>query len=208
MSDIQEQTEGATGATESEGVQDPTPAEEPGISNSEAKKLPWVRELMSAKAELDQFKKSQADAEARAEREKAEAEGRYQEALEMETKARQDAEASYKAELKKLRLETEFTKAGLVDPRAVKLFETEFDSESMDAAEFVASIKADEANQLYFVDPSRRVQQKPPAPNAGPPDDFDPERDLVKWLNSSDGKKRARAIEYNRQKYERQLKRG
>lgn len=208
MSEDTQVDQGVEGTGQTEGVTDPTPAAEPGISNSEAKKLPWVQELMKSKAELEQLRKAQADEAARAEQAAAEAEGNYTKALEMEKKARQEAEQAYKRELTQLKLETEFTRAGLVDPRAVRLFEDGFDPETMNAAEYVASIKADETNQLYFSDPSRRQRQAPPAVTSGPPDDFDPERDLESWLRSSDLKKRARAIEHNRQVYERKLRKG
>lgn len=200
--------EGATGAEDTQGVADSAPAVEPEISNAEAKKLPWVRDLMQAASELDTLKKSQAEEAARAEQAALEAKGDYEQALEMERKARQDAEANYKSELTRLQLETEFVKAGIVDPRAVKLFETDFDPETVNAAEYVASVKADEGNQLYFTDPSRRTVQKPPAAPGGQPDNFDPERDLETWLRSPDEKKRARAIAHNRAKYEAKFNKG
>lgn len=206
MSDIDGQSMGAEGAEESQGVTDPAPAPEPEISNKVAKSLPWVKELMSKAAELDQLKTQQAEAAARAEREKAEAEGRYNDALEMEKKAREADAAKYAAEVKALKLETEFTRQGLVDPRAIRLFESEYDPGTMDASEFVATIKADGRNSMYFVDPNQRKPRTPPHAANGQPDTFDPERDLDSWLSSSDEKKRARAIAHNREKYDRQLR--
>ena len=199
---------GAEGATESQGAEGAAPAPEPGISNAEAKKLPWVQDLMKSQARLNQLEKDQADEAARAEQAAAEAKGEYEKALEMEKTARKDEALAYQKKLTKIKLETEFVKAGLVDLRVVQLFEGDFDSETQSAADYVALVKADEANQLYFADPSRRPKQTPPASLGGPPDDFEPERDLESWIRSSDEKKRARAIEYNRQKYERQFKRG
>lgn len=205
MSDINPDPS-AEGTESTPGVTDPTPAVEPGITNAEAKKLAWVQELMKSKAELEQIKKTQADEAARAEQAAAEAAQDYEKALGLEKQAREAAEAGYRKELTKMKLETEFAKAGLVDPRAVQLFEGDFDPEQMNAAEYVASVKADETNSLYFADPNRRQKQTPPAPAGGPPDDFDPERDLDSWIRSSDPKKRKRAIQHNREKYERQFK--
>lgn len=206
MPDILEQTPGAEGANDQQGASSPEPAEPAKSPNAAAKELPWVQELMKKAAELDSFKKQQADATSRAEREKAEAEGRYQDALALETKQREELETKYQSELRRLKLETEFTRAGLKDPRAIQLFEAGFDPDQMEASEFVAQVKADERNSMYFGD--HRTVQKPPPPANGSPDPFDPERDLDKWLRSPDEKKRERAIAYNREKYERKLKKG
>lgn len=206
MSGIHTSDQGAEGAETTEGVADATPAAEPEISNHDAKQLPWVRELMAKSAELDRLKKDQADAAARAEQERAEAEGRYNDALEMEKQARADEAARYEAELRKIKLETEFVKAGLIDPRAVRLFESDYDPDQMDATEFVSAIKADATNAMYFADPNQRNLHAPPKQVSGPPDTFDAERDLDSWLRSKDPKKRDRAIAYNRERYERQLR--
>lgn len=205
MSDDIIQEQGAVGTEESTGVADPSPAVEPELTNAELKKHPWVEKLKQESAELRQLKSQMAEEAARAEQAAAEARGEYDKALEMEKAARKEAETTYQQQLTALKLETEFTKAGLLDSRAVQLFEGGFDPETMSAADYVASVKADSVNSLYFGDPNRRTKQTPPTPAGGHPDDFDPERDLDSWLRSSDDKKRARAIEHNRKAYERKL---
>lgn len=207
MSDT-EQTPGAEGAEKPQGAQGTAPpaAAPAELTNAELKAHPWVSKLKQDSAELHQLKQSMADAESRAEREKAEAAEDWKKALDLEKTAREDVESRYQKELKQIRLDAEFTKAGLVDPRAIQLFEADFDPDKQSASEFVASIKAGEHNAMYF--DQGRQKQTPPRVTNGPPDTFEPERDLDKWLRSTDPLKRERAIAYNRKMYERSLNKG
>lgn len=184
--------------------QDAAGVETPAVGksiNAAAKDLPWVQELIKSKSELDRLRQAQADAQSQAEREKAEAEGRYTEALEMEKRRNEELSTKYQTEVRRLKLEKEFAQAGIRDLRAVALFESDYNPESESAAEFVARTKAEEGNQLYF-DSKQRAPQSPPAPaGGGSPDNFDPDRDLDKWLKSTDPDKRKRAVAYKRESY-------
>jgi hypothetical protein len=202
MSDQNEQ--GAQGANEEQGAQganDQPPADGKSI-NQLAKNLPWVQNALSAEAELSALKQQQADAEARAEREKAEAKQDYDAALKLEQDRVAELETRHKSELAKMRLETEFAKAGLADDRLVNLFIAEYDGETP-AKEFVKSVKADERNAVYFQ--TQKQIAVPPQPPGGKPDDFDPERDLESWKKSEDPAKRESAFNYLRGQYAKQL---
>lgn len=188
--------EGASG-TQPEPT--PTPQEEPQKSiNSQAKELKWVIDLQADSAELARLKAEQADAQSKAEREKAEAEGRYQDALKMEQDKNKKLEQNHQSDTRHLRLELEFFKAGIIDDRAVLLFENDYNPETESAQEFVSRIKADERNTLYFSDPkkSRTPGDPPPASGIGGGENYDPS-----WIKSKDPKKRAVAIERNRKAF-------
>jgi len=182
--------EGASAIPADDGV-----TAEPEITNAVAKKLPWVQGALKAQAELSRMKAEQEEARAVAERERAEAEGRYQDALKLEQERAQKIETEAAAKIRKMELETEFIKSGAVDPRAVKIFEDQYKPEEMTVADFVASIKADEANALYF-QPSTKPKPKPPAPTgSGDPPEFTPAL-LEEYSRSPDSAKRAKAARY------------
>jgi hypothetical protein len=188
--------QGAHGADDTGAKGTEQSAVEPNKSiNSQAKELPWVKELMQSKAELDKLKSAQAEKEQAAEREKAEAEGNYQKALEMEQRKYEDLHGKYQSETRRMALEMEFTRAGLVDSRAVKLFETDYNPDEESAAEFVAKIKSDEKNALYF-STQRAPKDPPPASGIGQGSTVDPS-----WINSDDPKKREAAIAANRKAF-------
>lgn len=173
--------------------------------NGQAKQLPWVQDLMKKAKEFDQMVEAQKAKEAEAEKMALVAKGEYEQALELEKQARLQAEQSYKKELIKIKLDAEFDKAGIIDPRMVSIFENGYESEVGSVVDYVAKIKADPANSHLFGQQQRQVS-KPPADIRGVPDDFVPERDLHKWLRSKDQAKRERAIAHNRQKYSKQFK--
>ena len=110
----------------------------------------------------------------------------------------------YETEVKNLKLRAAFAQAGIVDPRAVAIFADGYDPEK-DVDEYVAAVKADAKNAVFF-DQKRTALKAPRSTGTTPPDEFDPERDLQSWLKSKDPKKRARAIQHNREKYERQFR--
>lgn len=191
---------GATGATE--------PKPERGDSgeslNSRAKELPWVQDLMRASAELKRIKEEQEKAAAEAERKRAESQGEYEKALALEQEEKAKIKAQYEIEVKNLKLRAAFAQAGIVDPRAVTIFADGYDPET-DIDEYVVAVKADAKNAVFF-DTKRTALKAPRSTGTTPPDEFDPERDLQSWLKSRDPKKRARAIQHNREKYERQFR--
>lgn len=186
---------GAEGAENNQGAEGATVT--PEVTNAGAKKLPWVQEALRAQAELVSLKQKQAEAKAQAERERAEAEGRYQDALKMEQDLVAEIKADYEAKVRQMSLENEFIKAGVADPRVVKIFADDYNPESESVAEFVSRVKSDESNQLYFQDTNTRRAAPPPpsggktvAPTAA---------ELEKWSKSSDPEKRKRAIDYKRE---------
>jgi len=186
---------GAEGTDATPDVQDVEAVVEP-------KDESWIKELIAAKAELDKIKSDQAEREAQAERDKAEQEGRLDEALALEKSRYEELKKKYQADTTRLQLNAAFATADIADLRAIKLFEDEFNPETEDAAAFVARIKADPANALYFRDPKSRPIQTPPMSAArGTIDPFVPERDSETWLKSSDPKKRERAIAHHREVY-------
>jgi hypothetical protein len=196
---MSEEPQGAKGA-EGEGASGtppepkPEPTEDPKSINSQAKKLPWVLDLEKKAAELARIKQEQADAQAKAEQEKAVAEGNFQKALEMEQKKYEDLNSKYQNDTRRLQLEMEFTRADIVDVRAVQLFMNDYNSEKESAAEFVSRIKADEKNAPYFSNPKKRTPgDPPPAAGIGSGEPFDPS-----WIKSDDPKKREAAIKRNR----------
>ena len=197
-----EPKQGAAG-TNGDGATDGTnaPVKEPdeGSSiNSKAKELPWVRELMKSKAELDRLKSAQAEATSKAEREKAESEGRYKDALAMEQKKAADIEVKYRAETKSLALKTELVTAGF-RPQAVRLFLDDFNPDETSAEEFAAKLKADEKNAWLLVDAQtqqRSPKDPPPAAGIGKGQTVDPS-----WIHSPDPEKRKAAIEHNRKTF-------
>jgi hypothetical protein len=150
---------------------------------------------MKAKAELDKLRNAQAEKEQAAEREKAEAEGNYKKALEVEQKKYEELHGKYQSETRRMALEMEFTRAGLVDNRVVMLFESDYNPDEESAAEFVARIKGDEKNSLYFSKP-RAAKDPPPASGIGQGSTIDPS-----WINSDDPKKREAAIAANRKAF-------
>lgn len=198
---------------ENHGVTDPTPTGAQGATdetlkpersiNAQAKDLPWVKDLMRDSAELARIKSEQDEAAAEAERLRAESEKDYEKAKALADEKYKTLETQHLNEVKQLKLEAAFAHAGLNDPRLVAIFAAEYNNETP-AVDFVESIKKDPKNAAYFG--TQRQALKPPRP-AGepPPDDFEPERDLQSWLKSNDPKKRDRAIQYNREKYARQL---
>ena len=206
---MEDEKQGAQGAedTGASGTQS-TPAEESTRSiNSQAKELPWVQDALKAKAELAKLKQSQADAETKAKQEQLKAAGDFEAALEIERKKYKELETKYQSETKMLQLRAEFAAAGIKDLRAVSIFANDYQPESGSAADFVASIKKDPQNALYFSDPNQRVSHDPPpASGGGNPDGFDPEKNLEEWRHSKDPKKRARAIQYSREQIERKAR--
>jgi len=201
--------EGASGATGNDDSSErgAPPPESGGRSlNAQAQELPWVKKLMRKSAEFDRMKADQATAQAEAERRKAESQGEYEKALALEQAKYNDLKTQYDTEVKRLQLDAAFAHAGLTDARLVDLFVGGYDLET-DAAEYVAAVKADPKNEAFFGKPRRALAAPIPAV-VTPPEEFDPERDLQNWLKSKDPKKRDRAVQYNREKYARQLQRG
>jgi len=168
---------------------------EPEITNAVAKKLPWVQAALNAQAELVRLKAAQEEARVVAERQKAESEGNYQAALKIEQDKVKKIEADAAAKLRKMELESEWVKAGAADPRAVKIFEDQYDPEKGTIAEFVATLKADESNALYFTTPTK-TKPKPPAPTGGgDAPEFTPAL-LEEYSRSPDSALRAKAAKY------------
>jgi len=203
----QENEHGAAGA-EGDG-KDVTgqPAEGPEDKsiNSQAKDLPWVKALIASKAELDRFKTEKAESQSKIEREKAEAEGRYADALKMETDKAAKTEAQYSKKIKELSLKSELASAGF-RPESLKIFGDKFktgDEEltaerlSEVAKEFATELKSDEANAWLLVDTKQRVPKKPaPAGGFGKGQTVEPS-----WITSDDPDKRSAAIEQNRKAF-------
>jgi hypothetical protein len=184
------------GGTPPKPADTPEPEKEKSL-NSQAKALPWVQELVQKAAELDRFKQEQADALAQAEREKALAEGKHSEVIASQEKTIAELKAEHAKTTRRLQLETEFVRAGAVDGRLVKLFEDEFNSGEETPAEFVARIKDDEQNAVYFSAQRGAAPPAPPPPaqiGSGAP--YDP-----KWVKSDDPEKRKIAIEHNRKAF-------
>lgn len=188
---------GTTGEGATEGTNAQAKDPDDVSINSKAKELPWVRDLMKSKAELDRLKSAQAEATSKAEREKAESEGRYKDALAMEQKKAAELEAKYRAETKALALKTELVTAGF-RPQAMKLFLDEFNPDEASAEEFAAKLKADEKNSWLLVDSQtqRAPKDPPPASGIGKGATIDPS-----WIDSDDPQKREAAIEFNRKKF-------
>lgn len=187
---------GAESAQEPQAAQGGEPAAAPAISNSEAKNLPWVQELMRKSAELDQFKNQQEEARAAAEVERAKAEGDYKKALELEQAKVAKIEADAAARVQALELETEFVKAGLADPRAVKIFAEDYNKETETISAFVARLKADETNAAYFRDLQKRQAHDPPPTSGG----GGPVMSIAEYrtsLKSGDPAKRAKAAAFS-----------
>lgn len=177
-------------------VSDGTPAVAPEITNSEAKNLPWVKELMRKSAELDQFKAQQEEARATAEVERAKAEGDYKKALELEQAKVAKIEADAAARVQDLELSTEFIKSGLADPRAVRIFAEEYNKETETIPAFVARLKADEANASYFRDLQKRQAHDPP-PASGGGGLVMSIAEYRTYLKSGDPAKRAKAADFS-----------
>jgi small-conductance mechanosensitive channel len=189
-----------------EGATEPTVPEQKETKslNSQAKALPWVQDLVQKAAELDRLKREQADAQAQAERERQLAEGKHSEVIAEQQKTIADLEAAHKRELRRLQLESEFVRAGAPDARVVKIFEDEFNAGEETAAEFVARIRDDDTNAMYFSAQRGAAPRTPPPPaHMGSGDSFDP-----KWINSDDPKKREAAIKYNREAFWRKVRGG
>lgn len=192
--------QGTAGATTQKADEPDTKesgTEAPKSINSQAKELPWVREALAAKAELDRLKAEQAEAQQTSERKKAEAKHEYEKALEMEKKRVSEIEARHQGELRRMKLEAAFLQAGAPDMRAAKLFEADYDPEKEKIEEFVSRIKADESNSWLFpTTKTRTPASPPPAGGFGGGEDYDPS-----WIRSDDPKKREIAITKNRSKF-------
>jgi len=195
MDDLEQ---GASGTTEPQGAEgaEPSAAEPSKPINQQAKELPWVQELMQSKAELDQLKAAQAEAKQKAEREKAESEGNYTKALEMESNKRKEIESKYSKEIRDLTLKSELVSAGF-RKESLKLFADQFNPEEGSAEEFVSKLKESEANAWLLVDQkaTRQPSDGTPASGIGGGSDYDPS-----WIKSDDPKKRAIAIQKNRER--------
>ena len=192
--------------TGAEGAPEPQNQDSGKSLNSQAKDLPWVQDLMRKAAEHDRMVAEQKQAAAEAERKQLESQGEYEKALAAEQEKYNTTVAQHTTEVKLLKLDAAFAHAGLSDPRLVALFADGYDLET-DVSEYVASVKADPKNAGYFQKTRTPLGGNPPPPNPdGDTEDFVPERDLESWRKSKNQKKRARAIAYSREKYERQLK--
>jgi hypothetical protein len=168
--------------------------------NSQAKGLPWVQDALKKSAAYDKLLVEKAETQRAAEQARMVEAGNYEASLEMEKNKYKELEAKYVKEKKELSLRAEMASAGIVDLRAVKLFVDDFNEENESVSDYVARIKSDEQNSIYFSTNKRVPLDPPPRSGGGVPDSFDPVK-AQEWLNSSDSKKRERAIKYYRDMY-------
>ena len=193
--------EGASGASgegaKSTGTPESKPATEPQGEpksiNQQAKKLDWVQKALADSAELEKLKAKQAEASRKTEQDNLAAKGEFEKAIGLKDKEIEELKTQGK--LKDLR--AEFAVAGMTDLRAVKLFIDDYDTEKDTVADFVARIKDDEKNAMYFSHKQQRIPENGTPPGGiGSGEKFDPS-----WINSDDPKKREIAIERNRKAF-------
>jgi hypothetical protein len=163
--------------------------------NSKAKELPWVIDLQKKSAAYDKLVAKQAENKRQVEQEQLEAAGNYEASLEMERSKYKELETKYQKEIKELSLKAEMIGAGLVDSRAIKLFIDDFNPDEESVGDFVAKIKADDKNSLYFSAPKKSLLETPVPGGGGKGQNYDPA-----WIDSDDPKKREVALQHNRKK--------
>lgn len=194
-----EKEQGAGGAegTGTSGAGQPAEQKPEGKSiNSQAKELPWVQKALAAEARLSQLEAEQAEAKQKAEQTALEQKGQYEQALKLERDRVAKIEADTKAKVKELSLKTELATAGF-RTQATKLFIDEFNPDEIDAAAFVAKLKADEGNAWLLATTTKSRTPNPTKPGGqGPAEEFDPS-----WIDSDDPKKRDAAVKHNRKAF-------
>lgn len=179
-----------------------SPAPQP-VSAADIKKVPWVQDLIKAAGELGALKKQIADDKAKKEQEALIAKGDFDTALKAEQAKYQALETTHKATIRKMELTNAFTSAGLTDPRAVILFETE-QKEGEDVTAFVDRIKSDARNALYFgaAKPARTPGTPPPTAQTGGSVFTDTAQAKKVLETAKDPKVRTAAAEYLRAEWE------
>jgi hypothetical protein len=144
----------------------PEPQEEPSI-NAQAKKLPWVQELMSKAKEADELKAAQEAERKDAELKKAEEEGRYQDIIKAKDAEFEAFKAQSKRQLLEVNLTSEMIKVGFGNDLFINGAIQSYDADTHgDVSAYAASLASDEGNKHFLNSAGGRTVQ--PAPGAVP----------------------------------------
>ena len=139
---------------ETKQVEEIQPTEEQPPSNSDAKKLPWVREMASELAELRREREERIAAEQQAAKEaevkKLEDEKRWQEIIDMQKKELEETKTSFQKELFIRDIKASLLSAGFGNDYFINGAINNYSPDMGSIEEYVESLKNDESNQSFL----------------------------------------------------------